>query len=99
MTLIQKWNKANDDVLREYVKDKPELAEKMKKVFKNTQPLLRGKCTEEVEEHVLRDGGEHGVEIHVKDDHVFTIEDMEYLIEISDEVRLFENDKVRIIVK
>ena len=75
------------------------MAEKMKKVFKNTQPLLRGKCTEEVEEHVLRDGGEHGVEIHVKDDHVFTIEDMEYLIEISDEVRLFENDKVRIIVK
>ena len=49
--------------------------------------------------HVLRDGGEHGVEIHVKGDHVFTIEDMEYLIEISDEVRLFENDKVRIIVK
>ena len=75
------------------------MAKKMKEVFKNTQPLLRGKCTEEVEEHVLRDGGEHGVEIHVKDDHVFTIEDMEYLIEISDEVRLFENDKVRIIVK
>ena len=37
MTLIQKWNKANDDVLREYVKDKPELAEKMKKVFRQLE--------------------------------------------------------------
>ena len=37
MTLIQRWNKANDDVLREYVKDKPELAEKMKKVFRKLE--------------------------------------------------------------
>ena len=37
MTLIQRWNKANDDVLREYVKDKPELAEKMKKVFRQLE--------------------------------------------------------------
>ena len=37
MTLIQRWNKANNDVLREYVKDKPELAEKMKKVFRQLE--------------------------------------------------------------
>lgn len=34
---IQSWNKANNDTLREYVKDKPELAEKMKKVFRQLE--------------------------------------------------------------
>ena len=37
MALIQRWNRANNDVLREYVKDKPELAEKMKKVFRQLE--------------------------------------------------------------
>jgi len=37
ISAIQKWNKANGDVLREYVKDKPELAEKMKKVFRQLE--------------------------------------------------------------
>ena len=31
---IQNWNKANNDELKDYVKDKPELAEKMRKVFR-----------------------------------------------------------------
>ena len=31
---IQQWNKKNGDELREYLKDKPDLAEKFKKVFK-----------------------------------------------------------------
>jgi len=34
---IQNWNKANNDELKNYVKDKPELAEKMKKVFRQLE--------------------------------------------------------------
>tara|TARA_R100000734_G_scaffold18807_1_gene16625 strand:+ start:4654 stop:6303 length:1650 start_codon:yes stop_codon:yes gene_type:complete len=34
---IQSWNKVNNDMLRDYVKDKPELAEKMKKVFRQLE--------------------------------------------------------------
>ena len=34
---IQNWNKANNDALKDYVKDKPELAEKMRKVFRQLE--------------------------------------------------------------
>ena len=34
---IQNWNKANNDELKDYVKDKPELAEKMRKVFRQLE--------------------------------------------------------------
>ena len=37
VSAIQSWNKANNDTLRDYVKDKPELAEKMKKVFRQLE--------------------------------------------------------------
>lgn len=37
ISAIQNWNKVNNDTLREYVKDKPELAEKMKKVFRQLE--------------------------------------------------------------
>ena len=37
--LIQQWNKKNGDELREYLKDKPDLAEKFKQVFKRLEPI------------------------------------------------------------
>ena len=37
VSAIQSWNKANNDTLRDYVKDKPELAEKMRKVFRQLE--------------------------------------------------------------
>ena len=36
---IQQWNKKNGDELREYLKDKPDLAEKFKKVFKRLESV------------------------------------------------------------
>jgi len=37
--LLQKWNKANGDELREYLRDNPELADSFKKVFKRLEPI------------------------------------------------------------
>ena len=37
--MIQQWNKKNGDALREYLKDKPDLAEKFKRVFKRLESV------------------------------------------------------------